>query len=94
MTGLTEAFNHEHVIAPGSRVHVISYSGVKSRKRFGRLFSLNWCSEPFCERNRPAVLRCIEEGHDPASLAPSLRLKNWLRSEAGRRALAEQEKAR
>lgn len=78
-----------HVHCDGARFHVSHWSGYSSRKTF-ETFGVAWCSEPFCDMNREAVLYCIEHGIDPSRACSSPDLKSWLDSPAGRAALASQ----
>lgn len=87
MVSLRDKFSVTHIIQEGARFHVHSYSLVRSRKRLLDSFSLAWCSEPFCETNYREVLRCVEEGHDPAKLCPCTDAKSWLATDEGRAAV-------
>lgn len=90
--GLSEAlrtkFNVRHIIQNGARFHVTSYGLWRSRKVPFDDFCIDWCSEPFCERNIQCIETWVKNGHDPAECCYSPAVKDWLKTSAGRAVLA------
>lgn len=89
---LTDKLCVHHVVKEGARFHVTSYALMEDRH--ARRFAVDWCSEPFCERNVWPVQKLVEHGLDPAKHCSIPRLAEWLSSPAGRAALQGKEEQR
>jgi hypothetical protein len=83
---IADKFNVTHIRQEGARFHVLSFGGYISSKT-GQHFGLTWCSEPFCEVNATAISEGLQEGLDPIKHVPAVAAREWLKSDAGRRAL-------
>lgn len=70
-------FSVVHIFAEGARYHVFSHALYEPGA--GRdLLSVSWCSEPFCECNRPAILAVAGADLDPVRCCPLPAAKEWL----------------
>ncbi|KAB2709674.1 hypothetical protein [Brucella intermedia] len=67
----------KHIVRQGARYHVPSWSMMCGKCTPYADFSVQWCSEPFCEENRAGVIALIEHGHDERPV-PQPALKEWL----------------
>ena len=74
---INEKLCQKHIVRQGARFHVPSWSMMCGKCPPYADFSVQWCSEPFCEENRAAVIALIEHGHDERPV-PQPALKEWL----------------
>lgn len=79
LTGLDEKLCVPHISQDGARIHTPSWGCYQSCNKYGSIFTVEWCSEPFCERNRAAVKSLIHHGHS-ADSCPLPRLREWLKA--------------